>query len=235
MSNLPENRRRRRRRNTEESQEEPTPENLALPGGLETLLDTPYRKDLPEVPRAGRKSILIDLVQYSPALYAKMMLYIQQGVYYHVAAECIGVNENTFHDWATRGNQDLKDEKDTFYSRFFLDVKRAVAVARAECEVEIKKKDPRRWLSSGPGRMFGGQWLDKPTIVSQEIDEAEAIDTIFQEPKEIEHQEEVKEGEMKLMATDEDQLEAMKVLENAGLVTFSDSFKESMENQTQSE
>lgn len=144
-----------------------------FPGGIETLLETASRKPLPQIPQQkGRKCLLYDIVLHAPKLYAKMIGQLRMGVSPEVAAEVCGIGERTFYEWAQRGRLDLDrlnesgepDPLDSFFSRFYLDVRRAIATQAADCEIKLAEIDPKRWLTVGPGRIFGQKWAkDKAT------------------------------------------------------------------------
>jgi hypothetical protein len=162
----------------------PSPLRLLFPDGIETLLDVDGRKALPQFPqhKPGRKNKLYELIQFAPDLYAKMIQHLAAGISPNVAAECCGIAERTFHEWGEKGAQDANnvtpvqqadgtiiyedDPIDSYYSRFFYDVRRAIATKAAQCEAKLAEVDPIKWLSRGSGRIFGGKWgknPDKPT------------------------------------------------------------------------
>lgn len=155
------------------SQEESTTEDTYFPGGIETLLDVPNRKPLPHIPQGkrGPKHRLADLVLHAPKLYQKMIIRLRAGVSPNIAAEVCGIAERTFYEWGQKGAEDAHhyneetgefDPIDSFYSRFYHDVRRAIAVKAAECEEAIAEGDPAKWLSRGPGRVFGRNWGKNP-------------------------------------------------------------------------
>ena len=129
-----------------------------------TLLEMPERVDLPPIPNTGRPSFLVQIVTENPDVYRQLITLIRLGVIGHVAAVKLGINQNTFYDWAKTGRQELAlaDPPDTFHTRFYNDVRRAVATKRAELEMEIAVSDPKKWLSHGPGKIFGNDWSDHP-------------------------------------------------------------------------
>lgn len=160
------------------SQEE-DPLSLLFPEGLETLLEVPYRKELPQLsPQGfGPKERLPRLIKDSPKAYARMIGLLRNGVSPNVAAEVCGIVERTFYQWGKQGQLDAEnidqmtgeaDPIDSYYSRFYLDVRRAIAVKASECEMDIAAKDSRKWLSVGPGRIFGNAWSKNPEKVSSQ-------------------------------------------------------------------
>lgn len=158
---------------TTENSENSSPPEPLFPGGIETLLETASRKPLPQIPQQkGRKCLLYDIVQFSPKLYAKMIGQLRLGVSPEVAAEACAIGERTFYEWAQRGKQDIDNFDpesgqhcpiDSYFSRFYLDVRRAIATQAADCEMKLAEIDPRKWLTIGPGRIFGQKWAKDRT------------------------------------------------------------------------
>lgn len=140
-------------------------EELVSAPDQETLLDSPLRKQLPQIPqRKGPKCLLHEIILHNPDLYARLIMLIRNGVSFNVAAEMCGISERRFFEWAQLGERDtyLEPPLDSFYSRFYLDVRRAAATKTAECEQKIGALSPTKWLSQGPGRIFGGRWGQTP-------------------------------------------------------------------------
>ena len=127
-----------------------------------TLLDVPDRVKLPPIPSTGRPCFLIQMATEQPDLYKQLITLIRHGASGNVAAERWGIHEQTFYSWAKIARKEmLQDEvPDTFYTRFYSDVRRAIAMRTSEIEVEIAVTDPKKWLSHGPGRIFGDRWTD---------------------------------------------------------------------------
>ena len=138
-----------------------------LPGGLRTLLDVEGRMELPPVPKGPSRSLLHDLVEFNPDTYAQYIMFLRAGAYYHTAAEAIGIEYDTIRAWAERGKKDLTTQTDSYYSRFVLDVRRAVASTRVRAEMILFDQDVKKWLTLGPGKMFGNEWSDPATRVPQ--------------------------------------------------------------------
>ena len=129
-----------------------------------TLLEIDDRAPLPDIPNVGRPSVLIQIVTETPDLYKKLITLIRLGACGHVAAERLGISEKTFYEWASIGRQELQEDPppDTYYTRFYTDVRRAIAMKRSEIEIEMAAVNQAKWLSHGPGRIFGDNWSDKP-------------------------------------------------------------------------
>ena len=143
----------------EESLAANSPLSSPFPGGWETLLPCDNRKALPVIrERTGRRCILEDTVQFYPAIYQQFISLLGSGVSINVACTCVGWNESTFHNWAYKGACDERDGKDTYFSRLHKDVRRAIASKTADCERAIAESSPTKWLTNGPGRIFGGRW-----------------------------------------------------------------------------
>ena len=210
-----------------------------FPGGIETLLDCEHRKPLPQIPnRQGRKCILNEIIQFAPEIYAKMILLIRCGSTIQVSAERCGINPSTFHDWVYRGGKDLLDEEDTYYSRFFLDVRRAVATRRSEVEIQLSEEDPKRWLSHGPGRMFDNTWSkDQKQIASKvvagqksieapddnEIEGTFVVKPVNKEAQDVPDQLALPSSQGDYLEIDEEEgMNVMKAWEKAGYITIND-------------
>lgn len=215
------------------SQESYMPRNL-FPGGRETLLDVPDRKPLPEIEaRVGRPCILIDLIRHSPDIYAQFIAFIQAGAYFHVAAEAVGISTSTLKNWVARGRNDLHCGLDTWYSRLLGDVRRAVALSRVGREIAIAADSPAKWLSNGPGRIFGEHWVENRT--SEQIEEPDSLESTVS-PLEIEDKREQKkedeiEGTIVLNLDAAKELETIEALEEAGLAQYSEEHKEALRRQ----
>ena len=94
------------------------------------------------------------------------------GASLHVASETIGITYASFYNWMRKGadsvhiDEETGDQvitEDSFYLRFYCDVRRAAASCRTIAETKILATDPLKWLRLGPGRMFGDEWRDDPT------------------------------------------------------------------------
>lgn len=139
-----------------------------LPGGLLTLLNVEGRAELPPVSTIGKPPFLVALVRDCPETYAQYIMHLRAGAYMHVAAEAIGIPQTTIQDWAKRGRRDLAANPpiDSYYSRFVLDVRKAVATVRIRAEQALYELDVKRWLTLGPGKIFGNEWSDPATKVN---------------------------------------------------------------------
>jgi hypothetical protein len=217
------------------------PPKKSFPGGRETLLNTEDRKELPEEPTGpGRKCTLIEMVKYSPDLYAQLIMYIQQGAFYHVAAEAIGISTDSLRIWLKRGRADLLSLKDTWYSRLLLDIRRAVAIARVGAEVSIAETDSRRWLNMGPGRMFGDQWLDSQKEGDgqnpDQEDEAALIGEVIVSTHAIEDKSKEDEHESNtvvLRIDPAEELARIEAMEQSGLASYTEAHKDAIRRQIQ--
>jgi hypothetical protein len=165
----------------QELQETPT-----IPGGIPTLLDIPNRKPLP-IRAGGNRSLLEDIVEFNPQTYEAYINHLKRGSYFSNAAEAVGLNSLTVKGWGTRGKEDYYAEKDTFYARFYQDVRRAVAQCRTAVEQAMVTINPQKWLARGPGRIFGEQWAENPTVEVQTPTEEETLFIEQPEVQQIEH------------------------------------------------
>jgi hypothetical protein len=165
-----------------EQMKESSPQEIPTERNLLTLLNVERRKTLPPTPATGRPSRLHDIVQYDPDTYSRFIIYLKNGAYYHVAAEAIGVNRTTLGDWLQKGRKDDEAGTDTYYSRLYKDVRKAIAECRCNAEMQVLELDPKRWLSLGPGRIFGREWTE-----GTPAEETEEIPSLsLEEPKKIE-------------------------------------------------
>lgn len=244
---------RRSAENSENGEVRPTPDHLSdlsYERNVETLLNIATRKPLPQNPqrKIGRKCLLIEMVMHDPDRYARLITFIRSGVSFGVAAEASGIGERTFYEWGQRGQADLDEEADTFFSRFFKDVRRAVAAATADCEQHVKEMDPRKWLSHGPGRIFNLGWsedvskgtgaknLPAPDANPQE----QILDAAFTvrpkalpapDPNSGAVSSPEKTPDSFLDVPSSLEFEAFKVLENCGLISLTPEFKEAFHQQ----
>jgi hypothetical protein len=79
----------------------------------------------------------------------RIVSFIRAGGFPWVAAEGAGIPRKIFGLWLRRGK---KPRARKLYRRFYESVLQAQAQARLTAELETRKKDPRFWLSHGPGR-----------------------------------------------------------------------------------
>ena len=218
-----------------------TLENQEIEKDVETLLDIPQRKPLPQPPqRKGRRFKLVDIIHHAPDLYARLITHIRAGVSFNVAAAAVGIGERTFYDWGEKGSLDYEAGKDTYFSRFYHDVRKAAATATADCEMAVKELDPKKWLSHGPGRIFGGQWSENisrgpnydpskhPQPQIQYVDAPFKVLAPPVDPKSISSPEK---PDQTLEIGKDLEYEAFKVLEDIGCITLSDDFKLAFEQQ----
>lgn len=196
---------------------------------IETLLNIKDRAPLPPAPDTagpGPKSKLANLIRFAPDRYAEMIARIRSGTSFHVAAEAVGIAERTFYAWAQIGAQDMAQSpcKDSYYSRFFRDVRRAAAQATAKCEETIMNASPAKWLANGPARIFGLHWGASDKQVSNAsntplLSHDDAIDAPFKVKSE---------GVVKTENLEIDpvlEYEALKVWEDLGLISINEDMK----------
>jgi hypothetical protein len=137
------------------------PEIYPLPGGVETLIDCDHRKEMPVMPKLGRKCQLMDIISYTPDTYEALLSRIRSGEYINVSTACVGLAYGTVLDWAGKGRRDIEKGLDTYYSRFVKDVLRAIAQCRGGVEASLSQIDPKKWLSLGPGKLLGNDWSEE--------------------------------------------------------------------------
>jgi hypothetical protein len=102
------------------------------------------------------------LMEHTPHDYLKIIKYIEAGAFPYIAAEALGVTKRTFDTWMRRGST----QKKGVYTRFYQDVMRASARSRMVAELQVKKDDPRFWLTKGPGKSQGNRqgWTEQTEV-----------------------------------------------------------------------
>lgn len=103
---------------------------------------------------AGRHTKLTQEVQET------ICVYIRSGAYDWVAAEAAGISSSTFYRWMQEGERRSSGK----YRDFYEAVRQARAQARVAAEIEVRREQPARWLTKGPGRDRPGEpgWGDRP-------------------------------------------------------------------------
>lgn len=86
---------------------------------------------------------------FDPVKAQALLAYIRQGGFPGVAADAAGVPRPLFLAWVRRGERSGAREPLRSFAR---DVRQAIAQARLLSELAVCKKDPKFWLSHGPGR-----------------------------------------------------------------------------------
>lgn len=114
-----------------------------------------------EKPRKSGRISRLD--QLTDDEYNKMLQYVRAGAYEHVAAGVLGVTKDTFDRWKRKG----RTQKGGSYQRFYMDLVKAQTQARLLAEVEIKKDDPKFWLTHGPGKY---DWSERKEVVMENIE-----------------------------------------------------------------
>src|SRR5438309_4873873 len=89
----------------------------------------------------------------TPEIENAIVSYIRSGGYPWVAAEGAGIPRRIFAQWMRRGS---KLRSRSRYRQFYVMVLQARAQARLAAELETRKKDPRSWLTHGPGKERAG-------------------------------------------------------------------------------
>src|SRR5436190_2216080 len=97
----------------------------------------------------------------TPETEGQIVSYVRSGGYAWVAAEGAGIPRRVFASWLRRG---AKPRSGARYRRFYEQVMQARAQARLAAELDTRKKDPRYWLTHGPGRERPGApgWTNPP-------------------------------------------------------------------------
>lgn len=209
------------------------PRQPQLPGGVLTLMDIKYRKPLPDIPDKGRRCLLYDMIAFTPDTYTEFIMMIRGGAYFHVAAEACGIGESTMYEWARKGRDALASGQDTYYTRFLLDVRKAVAHCRASCEMTLKDLDPKRWLTLGPGKIFGNQWTEpsQNQHVSDQtpVQSEDGLLGTMKDQAKIEGK--IDDGMTVVNLDPKQELDTILALEAAGQGQWPDEYKESLRKQ----
>jgi len=140
------------------------PELHPLPGGVETLLNHPLAKELPDKNPKGRNTYLYALVEETPETYENFICNLRAGQFIKVAAASVGISYDLVMKWGSRGKRDIEIDKDSHYSRFVKDVLIAIAQCRGAIESNLAHIDPKKWLAQGVGNALGNEWSDKDEI-----------------------------------------------------------------------
>ena len=109
--------------------------------------------------RPGRPSKLRALMRDMPEVYQRMLATIRAGAFACVAAQIAGIAPETFSRWLDRGRRERRGP----FRRFRQDVQQAIALARADAEIQVCRDNPVVWLRLGPGRSRDGLpgWTDR--------------------------------------------------------------------------
>jgi hypothetical protein len=100
------------------------------------------KTSLTDKPRRGRRTLL------TMELQERICAFIRQGAYDYSAAEACGISRQTFFEWLARGEgRDQVRPGNRRYAEFARAVRRAQGEARVLAEIQIKKIDPKWWLS----------------------------------------------------------------------------------------
>lgn len=67
--------------------------------------------------------------------------HVRNGSFYKDAAVMVGIDNKTFHDWKNKGEEDIKNGKETIYSNFLHTLRQAEAIAKAEAIRYIQRSD----------------------------------------------------------------------------------------------
>jgi hypothetical protein len=90
-----------------------------------------------------------DAFPFDQLLADRVLSYIQSGGYPRVAAEAAGVPGEVFLQWMEWGERKRAREP---YRSFARAVRQAIAHGRLVAELAVHEKDPKFWLTHGPGK-----------------------------------------------------------------------------------
>lgn len=118
----------------------------------------------------GKKTKLAKFFEVNQDTYKKILMFIEQGCYDYVAAEAMGITADTWYKWLRIGEEQYRDGRRSYYARFFVDVRTAQSRSRLLAEIEVKREDPRFWLTRGPGKSRPGRpgWTETVHIGGDE-------------------------------------------------------------------
>jgi hypothetical protein len=91
---------------------------------------------------AGRRPLLTEELQQ------RICAFIRAGAYDYAAAEANGINRRTFFDWLQRSEGTSKRKQSQRYVQFAHAVRAAQAECRVTAEIEVRRADPKWWLTS---------------------------------------------------------------------------------------
>ena len=219
-------------------------ESVLHPGGRKTLLRIEGAAPLPPRSTSGRPSMLETLAWDCPDIYAEMIHDIKMCSYPQVAGEAIGIPISTFKVWLKNGRNDIVRGEDSFYSRFYGDIRVASAIARKAIEQAYAIVNPAKWLAHGPGRMFGRQWSEglgngslmladrsgENGQIGLDPIEEEMLDEV-EDTKQIESSNDG--GMTVLNISPADELATLEAQEIAGHMQVSEEYKDSLRRQIQ--
>jgi hypothetical protein len=108
---------------------------------------------------------------FQPEAAEQLVSFIRAGGFPHVAAEAAGIARDVFDLWLEAGAR----KREPFCS-FATQVRQAAAVARLLQEHAVYQKDPKFWLSHGPGKAQPAQsgWTGEVKPLSLEATLAHA-------------------------------------------------------------
>jgi len=116
--------------------------------------------------RRGPKDRLKQIMA-EPEAYDRIMELIRLGAYAYIVAEAAGINSSTWNAWLAKG---AESEPGTIHRKFHDDVMRAQSRARMLAELEVKRSDPKFWLTRGPGKARLGRpgWTETLAVTGDE-------------------------------------------------------------------
>jgi hypothetical protein len=118
---------------------------------------------------------------FDPLLADRVLSYIKSGGYPRVAAEAAGVPEEVFLQWLRWG--EMKKAREP-YRGFARGVRQAIAHGRLIAELAVHEKDPKFWLTHGPGRETAHSpgWTGevKPATRQESTSAADDVDAQWQ-------------------------------------------------------
>jgi hypothetical protein len=114
------------------------------------------------------------------AIENQICLWVRSGALPHVAAEAEGVPREVFQQWLTWGTRKSPRPLPR-YRRFAQRVRTAAAVCRVRVEIQIREKDPKFWLLSGPGKEQPGYPGWTTAVKALPPAEADGVD-LFADP-----------------------------------------------------
>jgi hypothetical protein len=133
---------------------------------VETLLNVPNRKPLNDPGlEVLSNNKLIRFVHDKPSHYKRFLTYLREGASLGAAVFASNFcNPALVKDWLKRGMEDAEEQKDTFFSRLYMDIARSNATIRTAVEIQVAQDDPKFWLERGPGKYIDDEWKAKPLL-----------------------------------------------------------------------
>lgn len=119
----------------------------------------------PEIPNPNGSYLPHLSISYHESYWASFRT-VCGGASWSSAFAPFGIVPQNVSQWMRQGSLDLEDGKDTYFSRFSLDMMRAVGIATSCAQMLIYASNPLRYLKDSLGQSMGTEYSDEKTIPS---------------------------------------------------------------------